>query len=66
MSCEMKGRAVWGGVSGRSLGEQSSGGMAVKRKEARRSQRVAERREYGQCREEGLGGRQLMQWTQQS
>ena len=26
----MKGRAVWGGVSGRSIGEQSSGGMAVK------------------------------------
>ena len=36
MSSEMKGRAVWGGVSGRSIGEQSSGGMAVKRKEARR------------------------------
>ena len=46
MSSEMKGRAVWGGVSGRSIGEQSSGGMAVKRKEARRGPaRVAERRE---------------------
>jgi len=45
LSCEMKGRAVWGGVSRRSIGEQSSGGMAVKRKEARRSQRVAEQRE---------------------